>query len=187
MNTRSGNIGFVLGVGGVSFVIGGIALLMLAVVRLESGGGNRPIPVPPDTAVPIPEPGFFGGSMVLYGVAGDARPDLSDLGCVLSGPWGSDKNRRLNTLGALGAGRRTVSGTALTPLATVRLRDDSTLSCSGPAARSGQPFYLLEERRRAVPRPLAMVFGLQCLVMGVSALALLRHRRRRDDGSLRPG
>lgn len=68
MNTRSGNVGSCSGVGGVSFVIGGIALLMLAVVRLESGGGNRPIPVPPDTAVPIPEPGFFGRSTVLYGV-----------------------------------------------------------------------------------------------------------------------
>lgn len=129
MNTRSGNVDFVLGVGGVSFVIGGIALLMLAVVRLESGGGNKPIPVPPDTAVRLPEPGAFGGSQ----------------------PLG-----RLE-LGVLRAGR------ALWPAA---LSVAGTSSCSAPT--SGHRI------RRAVSGD------------GSRALALLRRRRRRGDGSLSP-
>lgn len=159
---------------------------MLAVVRLESTGGETPIPVPADSTVPLPEAGPFGGSMVLYGATGGARPDHGELGCELTGPFATQKFSGVDTLGGLGAGDRTVGGTRLTPLATIELLEGSRLVCSGPVARSGQPLYLLPEGRRSVPRPLAIVFGLQCLVMGVGALALLRHRRRRV-GPLSPG
>ena len=164
-------------------MIAGLACLVLAVVPLSSGGG-RPIAVPPDTAVPLPDPGlFFDVSAVLYGAVAESepRPDERDLGCVRTGRDARPMRIGVDTLAALEAGDRTVSGTALTPLATVKLSKGSTLTCSGPVARSAQPLYLLRDSRRPVPRALAAAFGAVALVMGGAALAVLRtHGRGRS-------
>ena len=164
----------------MSLVIAGLACLVLAVVPLGSGGG-LPIPVPPDTAVPLPDPGlFFDVSAVLYGAVEESgpRPDERDLGCMRTGRDARPIRMAVDTLAALEVGVRTISGNALTPLATVKLSEDSTLTCSGPVSRSAQPLYLLRDARRPVPRALAAALGAVALAMGGGALAVLRSHGR---------
>ncbi len=156
-----------------------MAALVLAVFGLGNAGEQRPIPVPAESAVPLPTPGLFGGSLVLYGAAGavgDSIPDRRDLGCVLTRPSGNLR-RGINTLRALRAPDREVAGTRLTPLAVITLYPRAGLLCSGPVARSAQPLYLLGEEPSAVPRIFAASFGLLALALGTGALALLRYRR----------
>ncbi len=162
----------------MSLVVAGLACLVLAVVPLDTGSGGQPTPVEPDTGVALPAPGSFGRSLVLYGATGGARPDPGELGCVVTGPSGAPVPTAVDTLAALGAGERTVSGVTLTPLATVRSSTRSSLRCSGPIARSAQPLYLLGERRRPVPRLLVASFGVAALGLGAAALAVLRVHRR---------
>ncbi len=134
--------------------------------------------------MPLPDPGlFFDVSAVLYGGVEESRPrpDERDLGCVLTGRDARPIPMGVDTLAALEVGDRTISGDALTPLATVTLSEGSTLTCSGPVARSAQPLYLLRDARRPVPRALAAAFGAVALVMGGGALAMLRgHGRGRS-------
>ncbi len=180
---RARNVEFVLGLGGVSLVIAGLVCLVLAVVPLGTGGG-RPIPVPPDTAVPLPDRGlFFDVSAVLYRAVPESgpRPDERDLGCVRTGRDARPARMGVDILAALEVGDRTISGNALTPLATVKLSEGSTLTCSGPSPDRRSPSIGSAMPDGESPGPSPPRSGAVALVMGGGALAVLRgHGRGRS-------
>lgn len=152
----------------LAFVTAAI-LVVLAVVPLRTGGDTR-LPVVPGRAVDLPSPGFLGRTMVLVGRdPGDRLPDEGDLGCQVTDARGRDPGGvKLSVLGALGAADRDVDGRVLTPLAEVDgFGDGWQLTCTGPAATSLQPLYLLDSTERAVPRAVAIGFAFTSFVAAV--------------------
>lgn len=168
-------------------LLGSLASFAFAVAPLRVGKDVR-LRVPAATAVALPSGGLFGTTLLLYGRAGGERPGDQALGCDVTNQSGDDMGRKVFTLAALGAEDRTVDGTALQALATVDEFDGGwLLTCSGPAAISAQPLYLLGEERRPIPRPVIASFGLVCLALGAGGLALARRDAGRAQRPLTGG
>lgn len=160
-------------------VLAGIVSLALAVVPLPTADGTT-LAVMPSTAVVLPSEGTFGTkSLVLYGRVGGDPPGDGALGCDVTSDTGHDVGLKVSALAAFGAGRRAVDGLELEPLATVTGFVKGWLfTCTGPAATTSQPLYLLGERRRPIPRAVAASFGVTSLALGAGGLAVGRRRPR---------
>jgi len=125
---------------------------------------------------------FSTDEVVLYGRSGDERPGDRALGCSVTDPDGNDMGRKVYTfiMAALGPGDRTVGNEKLVALAEVTKYEGGWLfRCTGPAARTAQPLYLLSDNRRIVPPLVVAPFGLMCLALGAGALLLARQSSAR--------
>lgn len=122
-----------------------------------------PLPLAAGAGVRAPDPGPFGGRVLLYGVpAGrfSGQPSGADLGCSSGGTrW---------TTTADGADRLVIGGQAVVPLLVMPAgAAGRTVRCTGPAATALTPLYLVTTVgvRDEVPMA-AFSFASLALVLG---------------------
>lgn len=170
-----------LRLGAVMILLAG--LVSLAVAVFAGGGSAAPPTVVADaTRIELPEPGFFGGSVLVYGdVPADADVSSKDLGCALVNERGREQSSaKLSEIAALTADPISIDGKTLQPLFRVKSYargsrlECSTASSATPMAISGSQSF---GGMGLLVRVLAGGFALVCFVFGGVAWVLLRPRR----------
>lgn len=123
----------------------GVAAVALGILAPRWSADPEPQPVGAAGQVtPLPEAGWFGGEVALYGqLRTDRLPTADELGCVVSpqarGPVRPDRGGQLERL--------VIDGVAVTGLAVVpESGSGSALTCAGARVADLQPMY-------AVARP----------------------------------
>lgn len=169
--------------GAVMMVIASVALGVVALTVSGDPGGTRVRPVTDPEQITLPDPGLFGGGVVVYGAADQPGVPPDELGCRLLRSSGTEQSSaKLSDLSVLQTPPVSSQGTRLQPLFEVSsYTDGSVVACDDLASvapvvvAAPSTFGGLGSQVRA----LAAAGAAICLVVGLLGLVLLRPQRRR--------
>jgi len=123
--------------GAVMALIGAVVLAGFAVL-LDDSAEEEVRAVSDPSAIALPAPGLFGGSVTVYG-APDSGATPSSLGCRLLDRSGHEQSRaKMSELAAVSLDDVTLDGTRLEPLFVVRsYPSGASLECPQATAQHG--------------------------------------------------
>ena len=158
------------GLAAASLLLGAGAFVLGWSVQ-SSPEDRTPVPLAVGQVVTAPDRVSFVGDLVVYGTPGTgSRPDLDDLGCVVTEGGGP-----LSTDAAAREDRIVVGGNGLVPLVSYPGRTGYSIACTGPAAVEASPLYLVPGATSRALVPLGS-YSLAALTvpLGLVGLGMLR-------------
>lgn len=168
--------------GSILLMLCGVGLAVFAALYSPQSTGAGDLTVVDDpTSFELPDPGLFGGEVIVYGAGtGDQSP--RDLGCRLLGRSGDEQSSaKMSELAVLTVDPATVDGRRLEPLFAVRsYPQGATISCS--QGGSVAPIAITDESTFGRLGPLVRGFAgglaLVCLVVGLTVWFVFRAPQR---------
>lgn len=153
----------------------GVGGLLLGFAVQGSPESMEAQPLGPGEPFTAPQRALFVGDLVVYGTPPEgARPELDDLGCVVTEGGGP-----LSVSAARQEDRIVVAGEGLVPLVSFPGREGYSVACTGPAAVAAAPLYVVpgDDSRDLIPLSAFTVASLGC-PLGAVGLVMLRASRR---------
>lgn len=166
--------------GAAVLAVAAVVLVVVAATVPSRSRDAAPKPVSDPTAIALPKPGLFGGSVTVYGRAERAGVPPSELGCRLLSRTGREQSSaKMSDLRVVSAEPVTVDGQQLQPLFSIgSYSSGTTLACTDATVAEplalGSPSTFAE--RGGLVRAAAAAGAAVCAVLAVLGFVFTRRR-----------